>query len=452
MAGFSFCREVAGVDLFEAARREEALSKAPLAARMRPRTLDEFVGQEPVVGPGSLLRRMAESGRLTSLILYGPPGTGKTTLARILAEAASAHFETVNAVTAGVAEIRKAIQEAKERATLYGQGTVVFIDEIHRFNKAQQDALLPAVEDGTIVLIGATTENPYFEVNAPLLSRARVVRLEPLKDHEIAQLIRRALADEQRGLGGWRLSIHPDAEAHLIRVASGDARVALNTLELAALGAREREDRTVTVELVEEAAQRRFIRYDKAGDNHYDTISAFIKSMRGSDPDATLYWLARMLESGEDPRFIARRILIHASEDVGNADPQALVVAAAAAYAVHWVGLPEAELALAQAALYIATAPKSNAVIAALARAKEAVRSGRGGEVPPHLRDAHYRGAAELGHGKGYLYPHDFPGGFVPQQYLPDGLEGARFYEPAGYGYERVILERLEKWRGQQQR
>src|SRR5690606_29091361 len=380
MAGFSFCREVAGVDLFEAARREEALSKAPLAARMRPRTLDEFVGQEPVVGPGSLLRRMAESGRLTSLILYGPPGTGKTTLARILAEAASAHFETVNAVTAGVAEIRKAIQEAKERATLYGQGTVVFIDEIHRFNKAQQDALLPAVEDGTIVLIGATTENPYFEVNAPLLSRARVVRLEPLKDHEIAQLIRRALADEQRGLGGWRLSIDPDAEAHLIRVASGDARVALNTLELAALGAREREDRTVTVELVEEAAQRRFLRYDKAGDNHYDTISAFIKSMRGSDPDATLYWLARMLESGEDPRFIARRILIHASEDVGNADPQALVVAAAAAYAVHWVGLPEAELALAQAALYIATAPKSNAVIAALARAKEAVRSGRGGE------------------------------------------------------------------------
>jgi len=435
------------VDLFDAAGREEARSRAPLAVRMRPRTLDEFVGQTKVVGPGTLFRRLVESGKVTSLILYGPPGTGKTTLARILAEASASHFEQVNAVTSGVSDLRKVIQDAKERAALYGKSSVVFIDEIHRFNRAQQDALLPAVEDGTITLIGATTENPYFEVNAPLLSRTRVVRLEPLGDGEISLLIRRALNDRERGLGEWGLTIQPEAEAHLVRVANGDARVALNTLELAAVGAKERKDRTITVALVEEASQRKALRYDKAGDNHYDTISAFIKSMRGSDPDATLYWLCRMLESGEDPRFIARRILIHASEDVGNADPQALVVASAAAYALEWVGLPEAELALAQAALYIATAPKSNSVVTALARAKEAVRSGQGGEVPLHLRDAHYSGAAQLGHGQGYLYPHDFPDAYVSQQYLPDGMEGSVFYEPSGRGYEREISERLRLWR-----
>lgn len=435
------------MDLFAAAGEEQALAKAPLAVRMRPRSIDEYVGQQRVIGPGTLLRRVILGDRPLSLILYGPPGTGKTTLARLMAESTRSHFEQINAVTSGVADIRRVIQEAKERRALYDKGSIVFIDEIHRFNKAQQDALLPAVEDGTIVLIGATTENPYFEVNAPLLSRARVVRLEPLKDEEIRTLIHRALADEERGLGTWRLSIENDAETHLIRVASGDARVALNALELAALGAKERPDRTITVELAEEATERKFLRYDKDGDNHYDVISAFIKSMRGGDPDATLYWLARMLESGEDPRFIARRILIHASEDVGNADPHAIVVAAACATALEWVGLPEAELALAQAALYIATAPKSNAVCVALAEAKDAVRAGSGGEVPKHLRDAHYPGAAQLGHGKGYLYPHDYEGGYVPQQYLPDGMEPVTFYRPTDRGYERTIRERLAHWR-----
>lgn len=438
------------MDLFAAAGEEQALAKAPLAVRMRPRSLDEFVGQERIVGPGTLLRRVILGDRPISLILFGPPGTGKTTLARLMAESTKSHFEQINAVTAGVADIRRVIQEAKERQALYGKGSIVFIDEIHRFNKAQQDALLPAVEDGTIVLIGATTENPYFEVNAPLLSRARVVRLEPLKDADIATLIHRALADETRGLGAWRLSIEKDAVTHLVRVASGDARVALNALELAAFGAKDRADRTITVELVEEATERKFLRYDKDGDNHYDVISAFIKSMRGSDPDATLYWLARMLESGEDPRFIARRILIHASEDVGNADPQAIVVAAACATALEWVGLPEAELALAQAALYIATAPKSNATYVALAEAKEAVRSRPGGEVPKHLRDASYSGAARLGHGRGYLYPHDYEGGYVHQQYLPDGMPPVTFYRPTDRGYERIIRQRLESWRGKQ--
>jgi len=435
------------MDLFEAASKAEALAKAPLAVRMRPRSLDEFVGQERVVGPGTLLRQMILSDRLVSLILYGPPGTGKTTLARLIADSTRSHFEQLNAVTSGVTEIRKVIQEAKDRRALYGKRSIVFIDEIHRFNKSQQDALLPAVEDGTITLIGATTENPYFEVNAPLLSRARVVRFEPLEDHEIARLVRRALTDRERGLGAWELTIEPEAEEHLVRTANGDARVALNNLELAALGAKDREDRTITLALVEEATARKFLRYDKSGDNHYDVISAFIKSMRGSDPDATLYWLARMLESGEDPRFIARRILIHASEDVGNADPQALVVAAAAATALEWVGLPEAELALAQAALYIATAPKSNATYKALAAAKEAVRAQGGGEVPRHLRDASYRGASELGHGVGYLYPHDYPGGYVPQQYLPDGVGPVSFYHPVDRGYERVIRDRLQALR-----
>lgn len=436
------------MDLFEASSQKAQDDRAPLAVRMRPRNIDEFVGQREVVGPGSLLRKMIEGKAAYSLILYGPPGTGKTTLAKLAAHSTQSHFEVVNAVTSGVADIRRVIAEAEERKKYYQTGTIVFIDEIHRFNKSQQDALLPAVEDGTITLIGATTENPFFEVNAPLISRARIVRLEPLDDDDLRQLIQRALTDDARGLGAHGLQISDDAFSHLIAVARGDARVALNTLELAALLAVEREERTISLEDVEKVSQTPYIRYDKDGDRHYDVISAFIKSMRGSDPDATLYWLARMLEAGEDPGFIARRIIIHASEDVGNADPMALLVATSAAQALDRVGLPEAQLALAQAAVYVATAPKSNAVITGIGKAREAVRKGRDEPVPVHLRDTHYSGARRLGHGQGYLYPHDDPTGHVDQNYLPEGLENLRFYHPVPRGYERTIQERLRRWRG----
>jgi len=435
------------VDLFEIASREERARQAPLAARMRPESLDELVGQEDLVGPGRPLRLALEGGRLGSMIFYGPPGTGKTTLAHLIARHGRAHFEQVNAVTSGVADLRRVIEAAAERWRFHGQRTVVFIDEIHRFNKAQQDALLPSVEDGTIILVGATTENPFFQVNSALLSRCRLFRLEPLEPAHIDQVIERALQSE-KGLAG-RFTLEDRARERLLRAAGGDARRALNSLETAAWVAEAAGRTQIELADVEAALQAPPLRYDREGDQHYDVFSAFIKSMRGSDPDAALHYLARMLEAGEDPRAIARRIVIHASEDVGNADPQALVVAVAAAQAVEVVGLPEAALNLAQAVLYIATAPKSNATYRALAAARQDVKEHGALPVPPHLRDAHYPGAKRLGHGEGYLYPHDYPGHYVPQEYLPSALAGRRYYEPSDQGYERELARRLEAWRQQ---
>lgn len=437
------------MNLFAAAGAAARQQTAPLATRMRPRTLDEVIGQEQLIGPGRPLRVAIESDRMPSLVLFGPPGTGKTTLARVIAGTTAAQFEAVNAVTSGVADVRQVLERAKERLEFHGQKTVLFIDEIHRFNKSQQDALLPAVEDGTVVLIGATTENPYFSVNAPLLSRARLLRLTALSDAHITTLLERALADE-RGLGDADVTLDPSAMAGLLMMANGDARTALNGLESAvhiATASRPDGPVVVTADDVAAAVQGKAIVYDKTGDAHYDTLSAFIKSMRGSDPDAAVYWLARMLEAGEDPRTIARRLIVHASEDVGNADPQALLIATAAAQAVEHVGLPEARIPLAQAVTYIATAPKSNAVYRAIGTASEAVRNVRWEPIPTHLRDSSYKGARQLGHGRGYAYPHDYPGHFVPQQYLPDNLRGRRFYEPTEQGYEATLRTRLQQWR-----
>ncbi|MDR5709154.1 MAG: replication-associated recombination protein A [Armatimonadota bacterium] len=419
----------------------------PLAARMRPRTLEEFVGQRHLVEPGRFLHRLVASGELASLILYGPPGTGKTSLARVLSNALRAHFVSLNAVTSGVADVRRVIQEARDRLRYRRERTVLFIDEIHRFNRAQQDLLLPAVEDGTVVLIGATTQNPFFDVNPTLLSRCRLLRLEPLRPEELKEIVERALQDPERGLGRERVELSPEALAHLVDAASGDARVALNALEVAVRTTPPDADgvRRVGLPAVEEALQRRVIRYDKSGEEHYDVASAFIKSLRGSDPDAAVYWLVRMLEAGEDPRFIARRLVVHAAEDVGLADPLALVVAIAAAHAVEFVGLPEAQIPLAEAALYIACAPKSNAVVRALAQARSDLERLPALPVPPHLRDASYPGAARLGHGREYRYPHDFPGGFVEQDYLPENLRGRVYYEPTDRGREAEIRERLER-------
>ena len=451
------------MDLFAVAEERARRANEPLAARMRPRDLDEVVGQDHLLGPGRPLRVLIESDRLRSMILYGPPGSGKTTLARLIAARTKAAFASLNAVTAGVGDVRQVLNEARERLRFHGQRTVLFIDEIHRFNKAQQDALLPAVEDGTVILIGATTQNPYFSINAPLLSRAPIFRLHALSDEQLGQIIDRALADPGRGLGSVAVELEPAARSLLLRAANGDARAVLNGLELAVEIARavSRQQRPgensgtegqgplrVTAEIVADALQTRTVAYDAGGDDHYDTLSAFIKSMRGSDPDAAVYWLARMLEAGEDPRTIARRLIIHAAEDVGNADPQALVVAVAAAQAVEHVGLPEGRIPLAQATLYIATAPKSNAAYKAIGAALDAVRSERWEPVPIHLRDASYPGAKRLGHGEGYLYPHDFPGHYVQQTYLPANLEGRRFYEPSDQGYEVTVRERLRRWRG----
>ncbi|MGC8862567.1 MAG: replication-associated recombination protein A [Armatimonadota bacterium] len=436
-------------DLFGETRPED-LSSQPLAARMRPRTLDEFLGQEHIIGPGTLLRAAIENDELTSVIFWGPPGSGKSTLASIIARRTRARFENFSAVTSGVPEMRKAIQRAREIRKASGRKTILFVDEIHRFNKAQQDALLPHVEDGTVILIGATTENPYFEVNSPLISRSRIFVLDPLSDEHIRTIIRRALADEERGLGKERIAIEDAALEHIVDVAQGDARSALSALEMAAL-ATPADPATgvkkITLKIAEDAVQKRVLRYDRDGDSHYDTISAYIKSMRGSDPDAAVYWLARMLAAGEDPKFIARRLVIQAAEDVGNADPMALVVATAAAQAVQFVGMPEAQIPLAQATIYLACAPKSNASYVAISRAMNDVSQKKGPPVPIHLRDASYPGARELGHGKGYLYPHDYPGHYVEQEYLPPEAKSRTYYEPTDHGHEAKFKQRLARLR-----
>ncbi|HEU5003515.1 MAG TPA: replication-associated recombination protein A [Actinomycetota bacterium] len=439
-----------GDNLFTSAAEERFDAFAPLAARMRPRTLDEVVGQTHLVGPGGPLRRLIAADRLGSIVLWGPAGTGKTSIATIVASATKGRFVTLSAVTGTVADVRKAIAEAREALGAFQRKTILFIDEIHRFNKAQQDALLPAVERGEVVLIGATTENPYFSVNAPLLSRSLVFRLEPLTREEVRKLLHQALQDKERGLGAGQVDVTSDALDYVVDRAGGDARTALNALEAMVAGALATGARTVTETQAAEALQQPLIRYDRAGDAHYDAISAFIKSLRGSDPDAALWWMAGMLEAGEDPRFIARRMVILASEDIGNADPTALLVAVAAFQALEFVGLPEARLNLAQAAIHLAMAPKSNASYLAIGRATDDVKRMGAGEVPPHLRGTGYPGAKKLGHGVAYQYPHDFPGGWVAQTYLPTTLAqqgGPRYYEPTDRGAEAGAAEVLAERR-----
>jgi putative ATPase len=428
-------------DLFTHAAGKDRRGQ-PLAERMRPTTLEEFVGQGHLLGPGKLLERLLGAPELPSLILWGPPGTGKTTLARILAERRGARFAGMSAVLAGVAQLREVIADAADRLARHGSRTVLFLDEIHRFNKGQQDALLPHVEAGTIVLIGATTENPSFEINAALLSRCKVVRLEALEEPDIRALIDRSLTDAERGLGKAPPEIAPDVRDRIAREAGGDARRALGTLELAASIAQ-----VVTDDVVSEALQQKTLLYDKGGDQHYDVVSAFIKSMRGSDPDAALYWLARMLEAGEEPRFVLRRMVIFASEDVGNADPRGLQVAVSALQAYELMGMPEGIFPLTQAVLYLSTAPKSNTALKSYAAAREAVQARGALPVPAHLRNAPTKLAKEMGFGKGYQYPHDFEGHHVAAHYLPDALRGTRFYEPSDSGYEKQIGERVAWWR-----
>jgi putative ATPase len=434
------------MDLFDFSTDVQSGMTSPLANRMRPRTINEFVGQDHIIGEGKLLRRAIEADRLSPMIFYGPPGTGKTTLAKVIANSTSAYFAQLNAVTSGVADIRKITAESGERRKFENQRTVLFIDEIHRFNKSQQDALLPYVEDGTIILVGATTESPMFEINQALLSRSRLFRFEPLTDNHIEKIIHIAIQDEERGFGRYHLEISEGAVDHLVNVSNGDARTALNALELAAITTNPDADGKIkiTLEIAEESIQQRTLKYDKDGDNHYDTISAFIKSIRGSDPNGALYWLAKMIYAGEDPRFIARRIIVHAAEDIGLADPNALLIAQAAAHSVEYVGMPEARIPLAEAVLYLATAPKSNAVISGIDQALEIVKNERSGDVPIHLRDAHYKGAKELGNGSGYQYPHDYPEGYVAQQYLPDRLINKKFYQPTERGYEKNISKRMD--------
>jgi putative ATPase len=408
--------------------------------------VDEFVGQEHFFGPGKLLRRLLQADRLSSVIFYGPPGTGKTALAHVIAQHTRCRFREVNAAAAGTKEVRELLQAARSELEETGRRTILFVDELHRFNRAQQDVLLPDVEEGRVILIGATTQNPFFAITSPLLSRSQIFTFEPLTREQIKTLLRRALADRERGLGHWAVNLSPDALDFLAEMSDGDARRALTALEVGVLSA-ESQPVEFTLAVAQDSIQRKVLDYDATGDAHYDLASAFIKSMRGSDPDAAVYWLARMLEAGEDPRFIARRIVICAAEDIGNADPQALVVAAAALQAVEFVGLPEGQLPLAQAVTYLATAPKSNAATLAIAKAREDVRNGRTLPVPPHLQDAHYRGAKALGRGEGYQYSHDFAGGWVEQAYLP---EARRYYEPVDRGYEAEICKRLEALRQSQ--
>jgi putative ATPase len=429
--------------LFDPLEQEHLRRAQPLALRMRPTTLEEFVGQRHLLGEGKLLRRMVLADRLSSLILYGPPGTGKTSLAWVLAHHTRAHFVALNAAAASVKEVREVLEGARQRLRTTGRRTVLFLDEIHRFNRAQQDVLLADLEDGTFILVGAANENPFFSCTGPLLSRSQVFQLEPLSPEDVLVILKRAITDHQRGLGEIPIEADSEALLYLATVCDGDARRALNALEIAVLSSSEQPVR-LTLDLVRECVQQKVLPYDRAGDYHYDLASAFIKSMRGSDPDAAIYWMARMLEAGEDPRFVARRVVICASEDVGNADPMALVVASAALQAAEFVGLPECKLILAQAALYVATAPKSNACAQALWQAETDIHNGPAVPVPPHLRDAHYAGAQRLGHGVDYLYPHNYPGGWVAQSYLPFDRH---YYEPVDRGFERVLQRRLEKWR-----
>ena len=441
---------VAGADtgqsasLFDEAEESAASAAAPLAVRMRPRTLDEVVGQRHLTGAGTPFRKLIDNDAPMSLLLWGPPGTGKTTLAYVVSQVTKRRFVELSAVSAGVKDVRAAVDAARRTLGMSGRQTVLFIDEVHRFSKTQQDALLPAVENRWVSFIGATTENPFFSVVSPLLSRSLLLTLQPLSDDDVREVVDRALAEPERGLGG-AVTLDEDAADHLIRLAGGDARRALTYLEAAALGLP--TGGTIDIETLERAVDRAAVRYDRDGDQHYDVISAFIKSMRGSDVDAALHYLARMIEAGEDPRFIARRLIVHASEDVGMADPTALLTAVAAAQAVEFVGLPEARINLAQAVIHISLAPKSNAVIKAIGAADADVRNGLIGAVPAHLRDAHYPGAGKVGHGEGYLYPHDFDGGIVPQRYAPDSVAGRRYYEPSRHGLEARVAERAERIR-----
>ncbi len=434
------------MDLFDYMRASTQEQESPLASRMRPTTLDEVVGQKHIIGKDKLLYRAIKADKLGSIIFYGPPGTGKTTLAKVIANTTSASFRQINATIAGKKDMEDVVKEAKDNLGMYGRKTILFVDEIHRFNKSQQDYLLPYVEDGTLILIGATTENPYFEVNGALLSRSRIFELKALEKEDVKELVLRAVQDEKKGMGSYHAVIDDEAADFLADISGGDARAALNAVELGVLTTeRTAEDGLIhiTLEVAQECIQKRAVRYDKDGDNHYDTISAFIKSMRGSDPDAAVYYLARMLYAGEDIKFIARRIMICAAEDVGNADPQALTVAVSAAQAVERVGMPEAQIILSQAVLYVATAPKSNAACNAVFAALGAVKNQRSMPVPAHLQDAHYGGSAKLGHGIGYKYAHDYPNHYVKQQYLPDGMEGQVFYHPSDNGYETKIKEHM---------
>ena len=436
------------MDMFEQKSDEQKDMEAPLATRMRPTTFSDFVGQEHLIGNGRVLRKAIETGKIPSVILWGPTGSGKTTLAYIIADATESHFSPISAVNAGVADLRRIIEEAKDRHKALQQQTILFIDEIHRFNKTQQDAILPYVEDGTVVLIGATTENPSFEVISALISRCQVLTLNPLTDDEIHLIVLRALKDTIRGLGALNIELDEDALHHLITVSNNDARVALNGLEMAVLATSPDADgkRRISLATIEDAVQHRALRYDKNGEHHYNTISALHKSMRGSDPDASLYWLARMLEAGEDPLYIARRLVRFASEDVGMADPQALVIAVAAQQAVHFLGIPEGNLALAETAVYLATAAKSNSLYQAYSRVQEEVRQSSSEPVPLHLRNPVTPLMKEAGYGKGYKYAHDYPGHFVEQQNLPDSLQGQRYYTPSDQGYERKIIDHLKAW------
>ena len=439
------------MDLFEYAKSKALDRESPLASRLRPKTLEEVVGQQHIVGKDKLLYRAIKADKLTSVIFYGPPGTGKTTLAKVIANTTSANFTQINATVAGKKDMEEVVKQAKESLGMYGRKTILFIDEIHRFNKGQQDYLLPFVEDGTLILIGATTENPYFEVNGALISRSIIFELKSLGNEEIKTLILRAVNDREKGMGSYDAVIEEDALDFLADMAGGDARCALNAVELAVLTTPRAEDGKIhlTLSVAEECIQKRVVRYDKNGDNHYDIISAFIKSMRGSDPDAAVYYLAKMLYAGEDVKFIARRIMILASEDIGNADPQALQVAVAAAQAVERVGMPESQIILSQAVTYMACAPKSNSAVNAIFSAMNSVKKTKT-TVPSHLQDAHYGGHDKLGHGVGYQYAHDYPNHYVKQQYLPSEILGERFYEPGDLGYEKVIKEHMKKIKGEE--